>query len=319
MWYHDGVGGALPDRRHLLADRDRRPHDHAAARRTPTGAGLVHAAAARHHGRIVDETGQSGAERAGRHAGRQAALALDDPHHLGRPGALQEDLLPRGTRRQATIWPATAHRDEDRLLHDHGPHRRRAERLRATAWARWKSSPRWWPTRWSPKPPWSAAPTTSRARRSCAFVVLKGARAVGEEAKKIAAELRDWVGKEIGPIAKPKDIRFGDNLPKTRSGKIMRRLLRAIARGEEITQDVSTLEEPGHPRAAEGVRSTDNRRSYRAGSLPGCALGLALVAALLGYASFSHAAPLEQAGQAGAGCSATAAAAGAGLRAPASW
>ena len=62
--------------------------------------------------------------------------------------------------------------------------------------------------------------------------------------KKIAKELRDWVGKEIGPIAKPKDIRFGDNLPKTRSGKIMRRLLRSIAKGEEITQDVSTLENP---------------------------------------------------------------------------
>jgi len=77
-----------------------------------------------------------------------------------------------------------------------------------------------------------------------AYVVLKGARAVGEEARKIAAELRDWVGKEIGPIAKPDEIRFGDNLPKTRSGKIMRRLLRAIAKGEEITQDVSTLENP---------------------------------------------------------------------------
>jgi acetyl-CoA synthetase len=77
-----------------------------------------------------------------------------------------------------------------------------------------------------------------------AFVVLKGARPNGEEAKRIAKELRDWVGKEIGPIAKPKDIRFGDNLPKTRSGKIMRRLLRSIAKGEEITQDISTLENP---------------------------------------------------------------------------
>ncbi len=78
-----------------------------------------------------------------------------------------------------------------------------------------------------------------------AFVVLKGARpADRESAAKMARELRDWVGKEIGPIAKPKDIRFGDNLPKTRSGKIMRRLLRAIAKGEEITQDVSTLENP---------------------------------------------------------------------------
>jgi acetyl-CoA synthetase len=63
-------------------------------------------------------------------------------------------------------------------------------------------------------------------------------------AEKIVTELRDWVGKEIGPIAKPKDIRFGDNLPKTRSGKIMRRLLRSIAKGEAITQDTSTLENP---------------------------------------------------------------------------
>ena len=78
----------------------------------------------------------------------------------------------------------------------------------------------------------------------CAFVVLKRGRPTGDEAKQIAKELRDWVAKEIGPIAKPKDIRFGDNLPKTRSGKIMRRLLRSIAKGEAITQDTSTLENP---------------------------------------------------------------------------
>jgi acetyl-CoA synthetase len=78
----------------------------------------------------------------------------------------------------------------------------------------------------------------------CAFVVLKGARPTGEEARRIAQILRDWVAKEIGAIAKPKDIRFGDNLPKTRSGKIMRRLLRSLAKGEAITQDVSTLENP---------------------------------------------------------------------------
>jgi len=77
-----------------------------------------------------------------------------------------------------------------------------------------------------------------------AYVVLKGTRATGEEAKKIVTDLRNWVAKEIGPIAKPDEIRFGDNLPKTRSGKIMRRLLRAIAKGEEITQDISTLENP---------------------------------------------------------------------------
>jgi acetyl-CoA synthetase len=78
----------------------------------------------------------------------------------------------------------------------------------------------------------------------CAFVVLKRPRPTGDEAKQIAKELRDWVAKEIGPIAKPKDIRFGENLPKTRSGKIMRRLLRSIAKGESITQDTSTLENP---------------------------------------------------------------------------
>lgn len=77
-----------------------------------------------------------------------------------------------------------------------------------------------------------------------AFVVLKRSRPTGDEAKAIAKELRDWVAKQIGPIAKPKDIRFGDNLPKTRSGKIMRRLLRGIAKGEVITQDTSTLENP---------------------------------------------------------------------------
>jgi acetyl-CoA synthetase len=77
-----------------------------------------------------------------------------------------------------------------------------------------------------------------------AYVVLKGAKPQGAEAKTLMDELRKWVGDELSPIAKPDDIRLADNLPKTRSGKIMRRLLRAIARGEEISQDVSTLENP---------------------------------------------------------------------------
>jgi acetyl-CoA synthetase len=77
-----------------------------------------------------------------------------------------------------------------------------------------------------------------------AFVVLKGAYPQGDEAIRITQTLRDWVAKEIGPIAKPDEIRFGENLPKTRSGKIMRRLLRALAKGEAITQDISTLENP---------------------------------------------------------------------------
>ncbi len=87
-------------------------------------------------------------------------------------------------------------------------------------------------------------PDETTGEAICAFVVLKRSRPTGDEAKRIAAELRHWVAKEIGPIAKPKDIRFGDNLPKTRSGKIMRRLLRQVAKGEAVTQDTSTLENP---------------------------------------------------------------------------
>ncbi len=77
-----------------------------------------------------------------------------------------------------------------------------------------------------------------------AFVVLKGAYPTGDTVTEMTNLLREWVAKEIGPIAKPDEIRFGENLPKTRSGKIMRRLLRTLAKGEEITQDISTLENP---------------------------------------------------------------------------
>ena len=87
-------------------------------------------------------------------------------------------------------------------------------------------------------------PDDTTGEAICAFVVLKRSLPNGEEGKAIAKQLRDHIAKEIGPIAKPKDIRFGENLPKTRSGKIMRRLLRSLAKGEEITQDISTLENP---------------------------------------------------------------------------
>jgi acetyl-CoA synthetase len=87
-------------------------------------------------------------------------------------------------------------------------------------------------------------PDDTTGEAICAFVVLKRSLPSGDEGKAIAKQLRDHVAKEIGPIAKPKDIRFGENLPKTRSGKIMRRLLRSLAKGEAITQDTSTLENP---------------------------------------------------------------------------
>ncbi len=76
-----------------------------------------------------------------------------------------------------------------------------------------------------------------------AFVVCRGARPTGDT-EVLVAELREWVSGQLSSIARPDDIRFADNLPKTRSGKIMRRLLRTIARDEEITEDITTLENP---------------------------------------------------------------------------
>ncbi len=85
-------------------------------------------------------------------------------------------------------------------------------------------------------------PDDIKGEAICAYVVARGERPLGDDADALVQELRAWVAKEIGPIAKPDSIVFAETLPKTRSGKIMRRLLRAIAKGEEITQDISTLE-----------------------------------------------------------------------------
>ena len=102
-----------------------------------------------------------------------------------------------------------------------------------------------------------------------AFVVCRGERPTGET-DALVKELRDWVAAQVGAIAKPDDIRFADNLPKTRSGKIMRRLLKSVARGEEITQDVSTLENPaileqlrGHHAPAAPAKATARRAAPR--------------------------------------------------------
>ena len=83
-------------------------------------------------------------------------------------------------------------------------------------------------------------PDEIKGQAVTAFVTLKQ----GEEpSEAVKAELRQWVAKEIGPIAKPDEIRFADALPKTRSGKIMRRLLRELASGGEIKGDTTTLED----------------------------------------------------------------------------
>jgi acetyl-CoA synthetase len=98
-------------------------------------------------------------------------------------------------------------------------------------------------------------PHDIKGESAFAYVVLNVARPQGAAAKALIDELRGWVGEQLSPIAKPDEIRLTDNLPKTRSGKIMRRLLRAVARGEEITQDMSTLENPAILDQLRGVDS----------------------------------------------------------------
>jgi acetyl-CoA synthetase len=85
-------------------------------------------------------------------------------------------------------------------------------------------------------------PDELKGQALVAFVTLKG----GVKAEPgLRDELRNHVSKEIGPVAKPDDIRFAEALPKTRSGKIMRRLLKQIAAGTEIRGDTTTLEDFG--------------------------------------------------------------------------
>ena len=95
-----------------------------------------------------------------------------------------------------------------------------------------------------------------------AYVVCRGPRPQADDTALIN-ELRQWVAQQLSPIAKPDDIRFADSLPKTRSGKIMRRLLRAIARGEEISQDISTLENPAIVAQLRGEQAPQKKASPR--------------------------------------------------------
>ena len=83
-------------------------------------------------------------------------------------------------------------------------------------------------------------PDDLKGQAVCAFVTLEGGFTPSKEMKE---DLRAWVAKEIGSMAKPDDIRFTDQLPKTRSGKIMRRLLRELATSGDVKGDTTTLED----------------------------------------------------------------------------
>jgi acetyl-CoA synthetase len=85
-----------------------------------------------------------------------------------------------------------------------------------------------------------AKPHEISGQAVCCFVTLKKGNF---DHHQLAQELRNWVAKEIGAFARPDEIRFSDALPKTRSGKIMRRLLREIVTTHNVTGDVTTLED----------------------------------------------------------------------------
>jgi acetyl-CoA synthetase len=108
-------------------------------------------------------------------------------------------------------------------------------------------------------------PHDIKGESAFAYVVLNVPKPQGAAAKVLIDELRGWVGEQLSPIAKPDEIRLTDNLPKTRSGKIMRRLLRAVARGEEITQDMSTLENPA---IIDQLRGVDSDSPAKAAAAP---------------------------------------------------
>ncbi len=83
-------------------------------------------------------------------------------------------------------------------------------------------------------------PDDLKGQAICAFVTLEEGHIASDELKQ---EIRQWVAKEIGALARPDDVRFTEALPKTRSGKIMRRLLRELATGGEVKGDTTTLED----------------------------------------------------------------------------
>ena len=206
---------------------------------TTTKPGSATIPAARHRGRRGRRPGQSGPARRGRLPGAHAAVAVDAARYLRRPRALQGDLLEPLPGHVLPRRRLQARRG--RLLLAPRPRRRRHERLRSPPRARPRSR-----ARWSSHPAVAEAAVVGQSGRDYGRgdLRLRHPESGHRAATICGEELRQHVAQKIGPIARPKQIMFTPDLPKTRSGKIMRRLLRDIADGRQLG-DTTTLADAG--------------------------------------------------------------------------
>ena len=182
-------------------------------------------------------------------AGRRVPRAISASPNPGRArcapsmATMRASCRPISRPTRASISPATAAGAMPTAITGSPAASMTSSTSPAIAWARPKSKARWWRMRWSRKPPWSAIPHDIKGQGIYAYVTLMAGTEPSEELRK---ELVAWVRKEIGPIASPDQIQFAPGLPKTRSGKIMRRILRKIAENEPGSLgDTSTLADPG--------------------------------------------------------------------------
>ena len=239
IWYHEVIGGeTLPDCRHLVADRNRRHHDHAAAGRDSDQTRHRHAAVFR---RRCRPSWTTRARKCRPNVGGK--LVIRKPWPACCAASRRSSRVTKnntGAKSKADISPATARVGTRTVISGSSAGSTTCSTSRATASAPPKSKARWSAIRKSPKPPSVGRPDELKGQGLVVFVTLKGGV---KPTPSLSEELRDHVGKEIGAIAKPDDMRFAEALPKTRSGKIMRRLLKEIAGGKTITGDTTTLED----------------------------------------------------------------------------
>src|SRR5271167_4277568 len=227
----------MPDCRYLVADRDRRNHDQSDAGRDGGEARIGDVCAAGNRGRRRHPRRPQRRRQRGRAADRAQAVAGDAADYLPRPRALQEQLLFANRRRLPYRRRRAARPDGylwimgrvDDVIKVSG-HRLGTMEIESALVSHAGVA----------EAACVGRPDDVKGEAVVAFVTLEGGHHGND---KLRDELRAHVVKEIGALARPEDIRFTDALPKTRSGKNMRRLLRQIASGDQTLGDTTTLED----------------------------------------------------------------------------